>query len=311
MAIALFAASSLVAVMRAEIFDGAFGLLALFIDTVFFMLLAKYGANQTLWFTPVFYLYLLTAAIALYSPREVVLVSGVCILLSLTTYPGSAQVFRATIVVCGVFASAFSFQKKWLEKRVETLTEERALAGGPKPCETGPADCGGLMMAAAELHQYRCVWRSSAESSARPGSRLELQQLQCCRRPRDALCAMAATDVDEKATAATRRHQGNFRSETGYLVTLWWRASRASPRKSPPTSSDDARAGYVAAFNATRWRWRLRTDGRYRSTTTASAFICDFHTDELDPLEARPSAPRPLAQRRVASRSTGSRVGLK
>ena len=49
MAIALFAASSLVAVMRAEIFDGAFGLLALFIDTVFFMLLARYGANETLW----------------------------------------------------------------------------------------------------------------------------------------------------------------------------------------------------------------------------------------------------------------------
>ena len=39
-AIALFFASSLVAVMRSEVFEGTFGLLALFIDTVFFMLLA-------------------------------------------------------------------------------------------------------------------------------------------------------------------------------------------------------------------------------------------------------------------------------
>lgn len=87
MAIALFAASSLVAVMRPEMLGGAFGLLALFIDTVFFMVLARYGVNETLWFAPVFYLYLLTAAIALYGPREVLLVSGVCILLALTPYP--------------------------------------------------------------------------------------------------------------------------------------------------------------------------------------------------------------------------------
>jgi len=41
MAIALFFASSLVAVMKPEMFEGAFGLLALFIDTVFFMVLAR------------------------------------------------------------------------------------------------------------------------------------------------------------------------------------------------------------------------------------------------------------------------------
>src|SRR5947207_434159 len=78
LAMALYAASSLFAVLKPEKLEGALGLLALFIDTVFFIVLARYGALETLWFAPVFYLYLLTHALALYGPREVVLVASVC-----------------------------------------------------------------------------------------------------------------------------------------------------------------------------------------------------------------------------------------
>src|SRR6185295_4489103 len=124
LAMGLFAASSVFAVVRPETLEGAFGLLALFIDTVFFMVLARYGAIETLWLAPVFYLYLLTNALTLYRPREVVLVAGVCTLFFFTSYPGSAHVFRATIIVAGVFACLFSFQKWWLEKRVENLSDE-------------------------------------------------------------------------------------------------------------------------------------------------------------------------------------------
>ena len=46
MAIALFAASSVVAGLRPGKFEGAFGLLALFIDTVFFMVLARYALSK-------------------------------------------------------------------------------------------------------------------------------------------------------------------------------------------------------------------------------------------------------------------------
>src|SRR6266566_8884078 len=104
LAIALFAASSVFAVLRPETFEGAFGLLALFIDTVFFMVLVRYGAIETLWLAPIFYLYLLTAAIGLFGPREVVLVAGVCILFFATPYPGSANVLSTTIFVAGGFA---------------------------------------------------------------------------------------------------------------------------------------------------------------------------------------------------------------
>src|SRR5258706_4034129 len=94
LAMALFAASSLFAVLKPEKLEGVIGLLALFIDTVFFMVLARYGAIETLWLAPVFYLYLLTNALSLYGPREVTLVAGVCALVFSTSYPGSAHVFR-------------------------------------------------------------------------------------------------------------------------------------------------------------------------------------------------------------------------
>ena len=248
MAIALFAASSLVAVMRSEIFDGAFGLLALFIDTVFFMLLAKYGANETLWLAPVFYLYLLTAAIALYSPREVLLVSGVCILLSLTPYPGSAQVFRATIVVCGVFASAFSFQKRWLEKRMEMLAEEsarmREAAETVRETEAQriAADFhDGPLQSFISIQMRLEIFRRILERDREAGLE-ELQQLQelsksQVREMRSYVRNMRPLDVDGASiTAATRRLLDEFQKETGIPVTF---VGGERPFASPPEITTD------------------------------------------------------------------------
>jgi signal transduction histidine kinase len=123
-AMVLFAVSSLFAVLRPDKLAGTLALLALFIDTVFFMVLARYGGIETLWLAPVFYLYLLTNAVTLYRPREVLLVAGACSLFFATILPGAARVFSATIIIAGVFAGAVSFQKRWLEKRAEKLAEE-------------------------------------------------------------------------------------------------------------------------------------------------------------------------------------------
>src|SRR5262245_24512967 len=78
LAMAAYAAASVFVALKPEKLEGALGLLALFIDTVFFIVLARYGAIEALWFAPLFYLYLLTSALTLYGPREVTLVAGVC-----------------------------------------------------------------------------------------------------------------------------------------------------------------------------------------------------------------------------------------
>ena len=248
MAIALFFASSLVAVMKPEMFEGAFGLLALFIDTVFFMVLARYGANEALWLAPVFYLYLLTAAIALYSPREVLLVSGVCILLVLTPYPGSARVFRATIMVCGVFATAFSFQKRWLEKCLETQTEEsarlREVAETARETEAQriAADFhDGPLQSFISIQMRLEIFRRILERDREAGFE-ELQQLQelsksQVREMRSYVRNMRPLDVDGASiTAATRRLLDEFQKETGIPVTF---VGGERPFASPPEITTD------------------------------------------------------------------------
>jgi len=248
LAMAVFAASSLFALLKPEKLEGALGLLALFIDTVFFMVLARYGAMETLWFAPVFFLYLLTNALTSFGPREVVLVAGVCSLFFATSYPGSAHVFRATIIVAGVFAAVFSFQKRWLEKRVEQMAEENTRL--EQAAETARETEGQRI--AADFHdgplqsfisfQMRLeIFRKILERDREAGL-VELQQLQelsksQVREMRSYVRNMRPLDVDGASlTAATRRLVDEFQKETGIPVTF---VGGERPFASPPEMSAD------------------------------------------------------------------------
>jgi signal transduction histidine kinase len=248
LAIGLFAASSVFAVLRPEKLEGAFGLLALFIDTVFFMVLARYGAIETLWLAPVFYLYLLTAAITLYSPREVLMVAGVCIAFFLTPYPGSAQVFRATIVVAGVFAGAFSIQKGWLEKRLDELSEEssRLEEAAETARETEAQRIAsdfhdGPLQSFISIQMRLEIFRKILDRDQEAGLE-ELQQLQDLaksqvREMRSYVRNMRPLDVDgASVTAATRRLADEFQKESGIPVTF---VGGERPFATPPETLAD------------------------------------------------------------------------
>lgn len=247
-AIALFAASSLLAVLRPEMLEGALGLLTLFIDTVFFMVLARYGALEAVWLAPVFYLYLLTAAVTLYSAREVALVSGVCILYALTPYPGSAQVFRATILTCGVFATAFSFQKRWLEKQLETAAEEsarlREAAETVRETEAqriaadfhdGPLQ--SFISIQMRLEIFRRILERDREAGLEELSQLQELSKTQVREMRSYVRNMRPLDVDGASiTAAARRLLDEFEKETGIPVTF---SGGEHPFASPPEITSD------------------------------------------------------------------------
>lgn len=260
-ALALFAATSLFAVWRPEILQGAVGLLALFIDTVFFIVLARYGAIETLWLAPVFYLYLLTAAVALYSAREVLLLAGVCIAFFLTPYPGSARVFRATIVAAGIFAAAFSAQKQWLERRVESLTEENTqlhdAAETARETETQriAADFhDGPLQSFISFQMRLEIFRKILERDREAGL-IELQELQelsksQVREMRSYVRNMRPLDVDGASiTAATRRLVDEFQKETGIPVTF---AGGERPFASTPEISADVIQMIREALNNVR-----------------------------------------------------------
>jgi signal transduction histidine kinase len=260
-AVALFAASSLLAVLRPEILEGAFGLLALFIDTVFFMVLARYGALEALWLEPVFYLYLLTTAVTLYSAREVTLVSAVCILFAMTPYPGSAQAFRATILACGVFASAFSFQKRWLEKQLETAAEEsarlREAAETVRETEAqriaadfhdGPLQ--SFISIQMRLEIFRRILERDREAGLDELSQLQDLSKTQVREMRSYVRNMRPLDVDGASiTAAARRLLDEFEKETGIPVTF---SGGERPFASPPEITADVIQMIREALNNVR-----------------------------------------------------------
>jgi signal transduction histidine kinase len=330
LAMGLFALSSVFAVLRPEKLQGPFGLLALFIDTVFFMVLARYGAIETLWLAPVFYLYLLTNALTLYGPREVALVAGVCSLFFATSYPGSAHVFRATIIVSGVFASAFSFQKRWLEKRVETLTEDVARM---EQAEETAREAEGQRIA-ADFHdgplqsfisfQMRLeIFRRILERDREAGM-IELQQLQelsksQVREMRSYVRNMRPLDVDGASiTAATRRLVDEFQKECGIPVTF---VGGERPFASPPEISADVVQLIREALNnvrkhskATRVAVAIEKTGRILEISiddngVGFHFSGAYTLDELDLLRMGPVSLKRRARSLGAELTLESRPG--
>jgi signal transduction histidine kinase len=261
LAIALFAASSVFAVLRPEKLEGAFGLLALFIDTVFFMVLARYGAIETLWLAPTFFLYLLTAATILFGPREVVLVAGVCIVFFATPYPGSAKDLRGTIMVTGVCACAFSFEKRRLEKRLERLVEENSQlqqtvdTARETEAQRIAADFhDGPLQSFISIQMRLEIFRKILERDREAGLQ-ELQQLQDLAKSqvrdiRSYVRNMRPLDVDgASVTAATRRLLDEFQKESGIPVTF---AGGERPFATPPEISVDIIQAIREALNNVR-----------------------------------------------------------
>ena len=75
---ALYLAYALVVALRGRSQPGWLGLLALFGDTVFFLIIASYGAERMLWLASAFYLFLLGEALAFYSTWKSAVIVGVC-----------------------------------------------------------------------------------------------------------------------------------------------------------------------------------------------------------------------------------------
>src|ERR1035438_844257 len=75
---ALYLVYALVVALRGRSHTGMLGLLALFGDTVFFLIVASYGADRMLWVASAFFLFLLGEALAFYSTVEVVVIVAVC-----------------------------------------------------------------------------------------------------------------------------------------------------------------------------------------------------------------------------------------
>ena len=122
-ALGVYLVLSLLVPLRKRV-GGAFALLVLFTDVVYFLVLVSAGIGSAIWLPAFYHLYLLAEAVFVYRPPEVLIVVVVSAIFCVAAQAESVLPIRRTAVVMGVLAYAFAVYKKRSESRMEELERE-------------------------------------------------------------------------------------------------------------------------------------------------------------------------------------------
>jgi signal transduction histidine kinase len=231
-ALVAFAAYALLVAFRRPGHEGPLGLLELFADTILFLVLANNGVGQTLWMSSLFYLYLLIAALVFYSPREVFVVVGVCIIFCTFTPIEQLRQLQRTVLVGGCIACGFAVAKARLQRRLEELSEgasaaqtEARLAREDERQRIASDFHDGPLQSFISLQMRLEIVRKLLERDLKAGV-AELQVVQDLARSqvrelRAFLHSMRPVELDgANLSIAARRVIDNFQKESGIPVTL-------------------------------------------------------------------------------------------
>ena len=227
----LYMAYAVVVALRARSHTGMLGLLALFGDTVFFLVVASYGAERMLWLASAFFLFLLGEALAFYSTVEVVVIVAVCAVFC-AVLPYGALALERTVVVAGVVACAFAVSKREREVEIEQLREKliEAEKAAEKARELERVRIAsdfhdGPLQSFISLQMRLEILRKLMDRDLNAGL-ADLKQLQVLaqtqvRDLRTFLHSMRPVDVDGANLVATaRRAAESFQKESGIPVTF-------------------------------------------------------------------------------------------
>ena len=117
----VFLALGLLTLLRPARHDGAFGLLVLFADLAFFLVLVSSGIGSLVWLPAIYYLSMTAETAVFHSPPEVLIVAALSAIFCAVEPSDAAIVLRTTTVVTGILAYGFSVYKKLLESRMQEL----------------------------------------------------------------------------------------------------------------------------------------------------------------------------------------------
>ena len=118
----VFLVYAILAAMRAKPHSGLLGLLALFADAVYFLVLAG-RADSLIWFSSLLFLYLLVEAVALYSAMEVLMIaSSAAIFCAVLPLPQLRELER-TVLISGVLACAWAVNRRRQAVEIDRLSE--------------------------------------------------------------------------------------------------------------------------------------------------------------------------------------------
>jgi signal transduction histidine kinase len=227
----LFLVYSILLALRVNPHSGLLGLLALFADAVYFMVIAIRG-DSLIWFASLVFLYLLVEAVAMFSPVEVALVAGVSAAFCAVLPIGGQHELERTIVVSGVFAWGCALGRRRQSGEIENLREalETAKIAAEKAREDEAKRIAadfhdGPLQSFISLQMRLEILRKLLERDFNAGME-DLRQLQALaqdqiRDLRAFLHSMRPVDVDGgNMIANARRTAESFQKETGIPVTF-------------------------------------------------------------------------------------------
>jgi signal transduction histidine kinase len=228
----VFLAYSLAVAIRTRWQTGTFGLLALFADTIFFLIVASFGSDRLLWLASIFYLYLLMEALVFYSAVEVVIVSAVCVVFCAVLPYADLHLLERTVVVGGALACGFAIhkqrQKMALEETKAQLEEARKTVDKAREVERQRIASDfhdGPLQSFISLQMRLEILRKLLERDLNAGMQ-DLKQLQGLaqsqiRDLRAFLHRMRPVDVDgANLVSSARRTAESFQKESGIPVTF-------------------------------------------------------------------------------------------
>ena len=227
-----FLAFSVALAIRSRWQSGAFGLLVLFTDTIFFLIVAGFGTGHLLWLASLFYLYLLAEALVFYTQVEVLVVVAVSAVFCAVLPAAEIRFLELTVVVAGAVAVAFAINKQRQQAKVEELERQlrEAQTTAQKACEQERVRIAsdfhdGPLQSFISLQMRLEILRKLMERDLTAGMQ-DLKQLHTLaqsqvRDLRAFLHSMRPVDVEGgNLVSSARRTAELFQKESGLPVTF-------------------------------------------------------------------------------------------
>lgn len=212
--------------------SGMLGLLALFGDAVYFLIVASYGTERLLWLASVFFLYLLSEALIFWGPVEVAVIAGLSALFCGLLPYDTARRLERTVLVAGALACAFAVNRRRHAATVESLNQkiEEARQAAEKARELERQRIAsdfhdGPLQSFISVQMRLEILRKLLERDFAAGMQ-DLKELQTLaqsqvRDLRVFLHSMRPVDVDGASLVATARRTAEaFQKESGIPVTF-------------------------------------------------------------------------------------------
>jgi signal transduction histidine kinase len=227
----VYLAYALIVALRGRLHTGMIGLLVIFADTVYFLIMASYGGEHLLWVASFFFVYILTEALIFYSTVEVVVIVAVSAVFC-AVLPYGALVLERTVVAAGALACAFAVNKRRQGAEIDALgvklLEAERAAEKAKEAERVRIASDfhdGPLQSFISLQMRLEILRKVMDRDLSAGMS-DLKQLQALaqsqvRDLRTFLHSMRPVDVDGANLVATaRRAAESFQKESGIHVTF-------------------------------------------------------------------------------------------